>query len=86
MICWVSSFFEVPDSVIKLFVGALSWIIFSPFRDWQAEFGQNLFHILPDPLAVFLRVISQKVGSMVCRHKFYRCSAEAGIVFVELPS
>ena len=26
----------------------------SVFRDWQAEFGEDFFHILPDPLAIFL--------------------------------
>jgi len=24
------------------------------FRDWQAELGEDLFHILPDPSTVFL--------------------------------
>ena len=53
-------------------------------RDWQAEFGKDFFHILPDPFAVFRRVISQQIGSVIRRHKFYGRPAEAGVVSVEL--
>ena len=36
----------------KLCSGIGAGLFFAPFWDWQAEFGEDFFHILPDPFAV----------------------------------
>jgi hypothetical protein len=46
--------------------------LFTPmFRDWQAEFGEDFFHIFPDPFAIFLRIVAQKICGVIRCHKFY---------------
>ncbi len=52
----------------------------------QAEFSQDLFHILPYLSAVIVRVVAEQVGRVEGGHKFYGFVAYAGDIFVEYAS
>ena len=52
-------------------------------RNWQAEFSEDFFHILPDLSAVIVGVVAKQVGGVEGGHKLYGFVADAGLVFVE---
>ena len=61
-------------------------LLFAGFWNRQVEFGEDLLHVLPDLSTIIRRVISQKISSMIGRHKLYGGTADLSVVFVELAS
>jgi len=55
-------------------------------RYGEVEFGEDFFHVFPDPFSVFCGIISEQISWVVCGHEFYRGFSEAKVVFMELSS
>ena len=55
-------------------------------RYGEVEFGEDFFHIFPDPFSVFGGVVPKQISGMVSSHEFYRGFSEAEVVFMELSS
>jgi hypothetical protein len=56
------------------------------FRDWQVEFVENFFHILPDPFAIIVGVVAKQACRVEGRHQFYSFVADTGDIFMEQAS
>ena len=55
----------------------------SLLRDRNSQFGEDLFHILPDLSSIVIGVIPEEICRVKSRHKFYRTMAYAGYIFLK---
>jgi len=55
-------------------------------RYGEVEFGEDFFHVFPDPFSVFGGVVPKQISGVVSSHEFYRGGSETEVVFVELSS
>lgn len=74
------------DFLRRFWSGVKSGLSILLFGNRQVEFREDFFHVFPDPSAIVRGVISQEVCGVICGHKLYGRTAEAGVVVVELTS